>query len=80
MEFDRYDNGRLAVVGVSVDFPDVSDQWVGQSDVIAPVETDLGGDGLFQSTTYRIEANGLHYRVWRLTRKGRIALKAQFAA
>ena len=80
MEFDRYDNGRLAVVGVSVDFPEVSDQWVGKSDVIVPVEANLAGAGLFKSTTYRIEANGKHYRIWRLTRKGQIALKAQSAA
>ncbi len=80
MEFDRYDNGRLAVVGVSVDFPEVSDQWVGKSDVVAPIDTDLGKGGLLKPTVYRIEANGQHYRVWRLTRKGQIALKAQSAA
>ena len=80
MEFDRYDNGRLAVVGVSVDFPEVSDRWVGKSDVIAPIEADLGADGMFQATRYRIEADGTHSRVWRLTKKGRVALKAQSAA
>ena len=74
-EFDTYTNGRLCVDGVSVDFPDVSDQWIGRDSFFAPIEADLTASGMFERSSTCVDDNGKHYRLWRLTRKGKRALR-----
>ena len=78
--FESYSNGRLRVSPVSVDLPAVSDQWIDRDSFFAPANTDLRESGLFTATRIGVEDNGKHYRLWRLTAKGKRALKASAAA
>lgn len=79
-EFNLYENGRLSVRDVSVDIPDVSDRWIGRCAFFAPMEDDLTACGLFERTRTCVDDNGTHYRLWRLTAKGKRALKAAVMA
>lgn len=72
MRFGRFKSGRVKV-RKSVDFPEVSDKWVGDTGIIVPLEADFDPEGLFEPSRFRIEANGSHYRIWIMTAAGEAA-------
>jgi hypothetical protein len=80
MDFDRYDDGRLKVEGVSAPFPDVSQAFFKGDGFAAPAELDLRESGLFVATKGVVEADGQAYRIWRLTAAGRKAVGREEAA
>jgi hypothetical protein len=79
MRFGRFKSGRVKV-RKSVDFPEVSDKWIGDTGIIVPLEADFDPEGLFEPSTYRIEANGSHYRIWIMTAAGEMAFRESKAA
>ena len=81
VSFGEYASGRLQVLAdgkpVSVDYPHVSDCWVGDGGVWMPHGRDLsrglGTSGLLVPTSMYLEDNGKTFRLWRLTARGRNA-------
>lgn len=80
--FSRYDdkNGRLKVEGVSVSYPDVSQRYFAGDGFAVDESVDLRESGLFEASRYSIEDGGTTYRIWKLTSRGRAAVKKSKAA
>ena len=80
-EFTRYDddNGRLCIEGVSHSFPMVSQKFF-RGDGFAVREGEDLDRTLFEPSAYLIEWGEDRYRIWKLTPKGRAAVKKSKAA